>query len=108
MAYKSPVAEYRFILEHIVPFADVTASDRYAHATPDTSAQILTEAARMCDDILAPLQRNADTDPCRLENGVIRTSKGFAQGFRAIADGGWIGMCASPEFGGMDLPLTLG
>jgi alkylation response protein AidB-like acyl-CoA dehydrogenase len=38
---------------------------------------------------------------------VVRTSPGFADGYRAIADGGWIGMAGDPEFGGMGLPLTL-
>jgi alkylation response protein AidB-like acyl-CoA dehydrogenase len=42
-----------------------------------------------------------------LENGVVRTSPGFADGYKAIAEGGWIGICADPEHGGMGLPLTL-
>ncbi|HBB83354.1 MAG TPA: acyl-CoA dehydrogenase, partial [Sulfitobacter sp.] len=39
--------------------------------------------------------------------GIVRTSPGFAEGFAAIAEGGWIGMSADPEFGGMGLPMTL-
>jgi len=42
-----------------------------------------------------------------LENGIVRTSPGYAEGFKAISEGGWIGISADPEHGGMGLPLTL-
>jgi hypothetical protein len=61
----------------------------------------------MCDDVLAPLNRAGDTHPARLENGVVRSSPGFADGYKAIAGGGWIGLSANPEHGGMGLPLAL-
>ncbi len=57
--------------------------------------------------MLAPLQRNGDLTPARLENGVVRTSPGFTEGYKAIAEGGWVGMSADPEYGGMGLPMTL-
>ena len=107
MPYRSPVADFRFMMDHVVGFADVAATDRFAEATPDMTDAILTEAARMCDEVLAPLQRAGDQHPATLENGVVRTSPGFADGFKAIADGGWIGMSAQPDHGGMGLPLTL-
>ena len=107
MTYRAAVADHRFILDHVVDFAQVAATDRFADATADTVAAILTEAARLCDDVMAPLNRGGDQTPARLENGVVRSSPGFAEGYRAIADGGWIGLSASPEFGGMGLPMAL-
>ena len=108
MPFTSPVSEIRFILDHVVPFGAVAETERFAEATPDTVTAILTEAGRLCDEILAPLNRNGDLNPARLENGVVRTSPGFAEGFRAIAEGGWVGLTADPEHGGMGLPQTLG
>ncbi len=107
MPFNAPVDDFRFLLDHVVGFADVAATDRFSEATPDTVAAVLTEAARMCDDILAPLNRAGDLHPARLENGVVRTSPGYAEGYRAIADGGWVGMAADPEHGGMGLPMTV-
>jgi len=107
MTYRAPVAEIRFILDHVVPLAPVSATERFADATPDTAEAVLTEAARLCDDVLAPLNRNGDLDPARLENGVLRTSKGFDAGFRAIAEGGWVAVSAPQDYGGMGLPQTL-
>ncbi len=107
MPYQSPVGEIRFILDHVVPLAPVAATERFAEATNETADAILTEAARLCDEVMAPLQRNGDLHPARLENGVLRSSPGFAEGYRAIADGGWVGLAAPRDFGGMGLPQAL-
>ncbi|SEN75143.1 acyl-CoA dehydrogenase [Palleronia pelagia] len=107
MPYRAPVRDYSFLFDHVVGLEQVTATDRFAEATPDMVEAILTEAGRMCEEVLAPLQRNGDTHPARLENGVVRTSPGFDEGYKAIAEGGWVGISADPEFGGMGLPMTV-
>ncbi len=107
MPYVAPVEEYKFIFDHIVDLEQVIAMPKFAEATPDMRDAILIEAGKLCTDIIAPLQRNGDLDPAVLENGKVRTSKGFAEGYEAIAEGGWIGMAASPENGGMGLPFSI-
>ncbi|WP_375254045.1 acyl-CoA dehydrogenase [Yoonia sp.] len=107
MPYRAPVGDIRFLMDHVVGFAQVTQTHRFADATPDMTQAILSEAARMTEDILAPLNRIGDTHPAYLDNGVVRTSPGFADGYAAIAEGGWIGMSAAPENGGLGLPMTL-
>ncbi|KQI71599.1 acyl-CoA dehydrogenase [Loktanella sp. 5RATIMAR09] len=107
MPYHAPVSDFRFLMDHVVGFDQVTATDHYAEATPDMTQAILAEAAKMSEDIIAPLNRAGDLHPAHLENGIVRTSPGFAQGYDAIATGGWIGMSASQENGGLGLPMTL-
>ncbi|WP_288938332.1 acyl-CoA dehydrogenase [uncultured Roseovarius sp.] len=107
MPYRAPVEDYQFIFDHVVGLAQVTATDRFSETTPDLTSAILTEAGRMCEEVLHPLQRNGDLHPAHLENGVVRTSPGFAEGYRAIAEGGWVSIGADPAHGGMGLPMTL-
>lgn len=107
MPYRAPVRDIRFILDHIVGFARVAATPRFAEATPDMTQAILTEAGRIASDVLAPLNRAGDLNPARLENRAVVSSPGFAEGYRALAEGGWVGMAASPDFGGMGLPIAL-
>jgi alkylation response protein AidB-like acyl-CoA dehydrogenase len=107
MPYRAPAADYQFLFDHVVGFDKVAATERFEEATPDMVSAILEEAARMSNEVLAPLNRNGDLHPARLENGVVRTSPGFGDGYKAIADGGWIGMAASPEYGGMGLPFSI-
>ena len=107
MPYRAPVDEYSFLFAQVVGLAQVTATDRFAEATGDLTSAILLEAGKLSEDILAPLQRPGDLHPARLENGVVRTSPGYAEGYKAIAEGGWIGISADPEHGGMGLPMTV-
>ncbi|MCO6384382.1 acyl-CoA dehydrogenase [Oceanicola sp. 502str15] len=107
MPYKAPVDEFRFLLNHVVGYGEVSATDRFAEAGGDMVDAILTEAGRLSTEVLAPLQREGDLHPAVLENGVVRTSPGFAEGYKAIAEGGWIGISADPEHGGMGLPIAL-
>ena len=107
MPYQAPIADYKFIFDHVVRFDQVANTAKFNEATPDMVDAILGEAGRMCQDVLAPLQRVGDTDPARMENGKVRTSTGFNEGYKAIAEGGWVSMSASPEYGGMGLPMTI-
>ena len=107
MPYRAPLKEYRFLLDHVVDYAQIADTDRFCEASSDVVEAVLSEAGRLCEEVLDPLQRNGDTDPARLENGIVRTSKGFAEGYQAIANGGWVSTSASPEYGGMGLPLTV-
>lgn len=107
MPYRAPVSEFRFLMDHIVGFQHLSATDRFADATSEMVEAVVTEAARLSEEIIAPLNRAGDLHPARLENGVVRTSPGFADGYRAIADGGWVAIAAGAEHGGMALPLTV-
>ena len=107
MSYRAPVTEYQFLFDHVVGLDQVSATERFGEATRDVTAAILTEAGRMCEEVMAPLQRAGDEHPAVLENGVVRCSPGYVDGYRAIAEGGVVSIAASPEYGGMGLPMAV-
>ncbi|MEM9583284.1 MAG: acyl-CoA dehydrogenase [Pseudomonadota bacterium] len=107
MPYRAPVQDYQFLFDHVVGYARLEETESFAEAGADVSSAILEEAAKIAEDILAPLNRVGDLHPAVLENGVVRTSPGFAEGYKAIAEGGWVGMAGDPEYGGMGLPQSL-
>ncbi|NOC46280.1 acyl-CoA dehydrogenase [Ruegeria sp. HKCCD7559] len=107
MPYRAPISDYQFLLDHVVGFDQVAATEIFEDASADVVTAILTEAAKMSEEVLAPLQRAGDLEPARLENGVLRSSPGYADGWKAIAEGGWIGISADPQFGGMGLPMAV-
>ncbi len=107
MVYRAPLGEFQFLFDHVVGLDQVQATDLFADTDRDLSAAILAEAGKLCEEVLAPLQRSGDLHPAVLENGVVRTSPGFGDGFRALAQGGWVGMTASVDSGGMGLPQSV-
>ena len=107
MSYRAPVTEYQFLFDHVVGLDQISATERFGEATRDVTTAILIEAGRMCEEVMAPLQRAGDEHPAVLENGVVRCSPGYVEGYRAIAEGGWVSIAASPEYGGMGLPMAV-
>ncbi len=107
MPYRAPISDYEFLFRNAIGFDQIAATEKFSEASEDVVSAILTEAGKLCEDIMAPLQRPGDLEPARLENGVLRTSPGYGDGWKTIAEGGWIGMSADPEYGGMGLPMTL-
>ena len=65
MPYRAPVEEYRFLLHKVVGLDQVTATERFADATEDVTAAILTEAGKMelvpADEVHAKLQSRLDS-----------------------------------------------
>ena len=108
MAYKAPIGEFSFLLGHVIDYPALTRTERFADAGMDVAEAVLSEIGRLSAEVLAPLNRAGDLNPARLENGVVRTPPGFADGYRALAEGGWISLSASPDHGGMGLPQVLG
>lgn len=107
MPYRSTVGDYQFLFEHVVGFDTVTGTERFADATPDMVTAVLTEAGKMCEEVMAPLRRDSDLHPAVLENGVVRTTPGFAEAWETLREGGWVSMSGDPEYGGMGLPYTM-
>ncbi len=107
MPFTSPVADIQFVLEHMVGFPAVAETPHFADATPEMVASVLEGAGKICDEVLAPLNRVGDTEQPRLENGVVVTSPGFAEAYNALREGGWLNIAAPSELGGLGLPNAL-
>ncbi|MFZ5616624.1 MAG: acyl-CoA dehydrogenase [Pseudomonadota bacterium] len=107
MTYATPIRDMRFALDHVAGFSSLVRSGAYPDLSSDTVGAILEEAAKYCDEIVAPLNAGSDRTPTRLENGVVRTSPGFKEAYRHYVEGGWNSLAFPEEWGGQGLPSTL-
>jgi alkylation response protein AidB-like acyl-CoA dehydrogenase len=107
MPYVAPLAEYKFFFDHIVGFSKICATARFEDVSSDITDALLSEAGKVCEEVLIPLQRVGDIQHAVLKDGVVVMPDGFKEAYRALADGGWMGISAHPDGGGMGLPLTL-
>src|SRR5215211_952538 len=106
--YKAPLDDIRFLLEDVLDVGQLAALPGYADATPDLLAAVIEEAAKLCEEVLAPLNQSGDAEGCHYENGVVRTPRGFRAGYDAYRAGGWPAMVAPPDSGGQGLPHIAG
>jgi alkylation response protein AidB-like acyl-CoA dehydrogenase len=65
---------------------------------------VLEENAKFCRDVIAPLNRVGDKDPSYWKDGIVTTTKGFREAFKAYAEAGWQGVQHPQDFGGQGLP----
>ncbi len=107
MTYSTPVRDLRFALDHMAGFPALIRSGAFPDLSPDIAEAIVGEAAKFCDGAVAPLNWGSDRHPARLENGVVRTSPGFKEAYKAYVDGGWNSLAFPESWGGQGLPQTL-
>jgi acyl-CoA dehydrogenase len=103
--YRAPVDEVMFLLTDVLKLARFDNLPGFADATPDLVLAVLGEAAKLCEEVIQPLNRKGDQEGCaRRDDGSVATPQGFGQAYRQYAEGGWIGLSAPAEYGGQGLP----
>lgn len=106
-SYSAPTKDLLFVLQDVL---NVSQSDipGYDELETDFTSAVLEEAGKLSTDVLAPLNAVGDAEGCQLENGVVRTPRGFKEAYGLMRDGGWIGLDLDPEYGGQGMPYVLG
>ena len=102
--YRAPLDDIRFLLQDVLGVERLAALPGFEEATPDMLLAVLEEGARICEEVLAPLNQQGDAEGCRLENGVVTTPSGFRAAYEAYCAGGWPAMTGDPTYGGQGMP----
>jgi alkylation response protein AidB-like acyl-CoA dehydrogenase len=105
--YRAPVEDYRFLLNEMFEIEKTRDLPGFAELSPELADDILNGAARLCEDVLQPLNQSGDEEGCHFENGAVRTPKGFREGYKAYCEGGWNGLGAPESVGGAGLPPVI-
>ncbi|MFC6622426.1 acyl-CoA dehydrogenase C-terminal domain-containing protein [Novosphingobium panipatense] len=107
--YEAPLRDMRFVIHELFNnekygqdgFGKLEALEEFS---PDLVDAILEEAAKVAQEVLLPLNRSGDIEGCTLENGVVRTPKGFKEAYDMFREGGWCALASDPQWGGQGLP----
>ena len=103
--YQAPVNDMKFVLRHLVGLEEVAALDGMEMVSVDLVDAVLDEAGRLAGEVIAPLNHAGDVaGSVSHEDGQVSTPAGFADAWKAMSEGGWIGLNAAPDHGGMGLP----
>jgi acyl-CoA dehydrogenase len=107
-SYKAPVDDVLFVLNDVLDFGAHAYLPGFADATPDMVEAILAEGAKLCEEVIQPLNAVGDREGCtRRQDGEVSTPKGFKAAYDAYVQGGWMGLSVPAEYGGQGLPSTL-
>ena len=105
--YKAPLRDMRFVLFELMGGDDLASLPGYEEFTRDLIDPVLEEAAKVCEQVLHPLNRTGDEEGCHYENGTVRTPKGFKEAYDTFRDGGWTSIACDPAYGGQGMPKAV-
>ncbi|OIN47356.1 acyl-CoA dehydrogenase family protein [Pseudomonas costantinii] len=107
-SYQAPLRDMQFVLEHWLQAPDAwNRSPAFEALDMPLAVQVLEEAGRFSQEVLAPLNSSGDRQGCRWLAGQVSTPDGFAEAYRTYVDGGWPAMACAEALGGQGLPQLL-
>jgi len=97
MKYTAPVESSLFLLKTVLGFDN------------ENTEAILTEAAKLCEETIAPTNQEGDRMGCHRSDidGGIKVPFIFHEPYKKFCEGGWLGLSVSEQYGGQGLPFVL-
>lgn len=108
--YYAPLADMKFLLEGVFDAPQTWAKlPQLAESVDmDTAVAIMDEADKIARDLIHPINRSGDEQGVRHQGDKVITPDGYKAVYEEYAQGGWVGLCGEPDFGGMGMPKMLG
>ena len=105
MRYTAPTESTIFLLRDVLGFEN------------ENTEAILTEAAKLCEEVIAPTNQIGDEEGCYrhfhpatdelAEINDVHVPECFHEPYKQFAQGGWIGLSVPEQYGGQGLPYAL-
>jgi len=106
--YKAPLRDLSFVYYELFDAEALTKLPGYEEASRDVVEAVLEEMGKISSEVLQPLNALGDEEGCHLENGTVHTPHGFAEAWKLLREGGWMGLTAPTEYGGQGMPYSIG
>jgi alkylation response protein AidB-like acyl-CoA dehydrogenase len=105
--YKAPIRDVKFVMQELLDCESHYQHLGYHDASTDMVDAIIGEAAKLTEQVIAPLNQIGDQQGCTWTDGVVTTPDGFKEAYKQYVEGGWPTLSQSEEFGGQGLPHSL-
>lgn len=106
--YQAPLRDIRFLLHEVLDFPAHYRALGHDELDADLIDPVLEEAARYCEQELAPSYRQGDEMGSRLQDGQVLTPPAYRRAWQMLVAGQWQGISCDPAYGGQGLPHSLG
>jgi alkylation response protein AidB-like acyl-CoA dehydrogenase len=108
--YRAPLRDMRFVFDEVLDaYATLQSLPSQREFGDDLGGAILEEAAKLAENVLAPLNGPGDKQGCHYdpETKSVKAPDGFRAAYKQFAEGGWTALACTTEFGGQGLPHVL-
>ncbi|WNO59877.1 acyl-CoA dehydrogenase family protein [Rheinheimera sp. MMS21-TC3] len=107
--YQAPVNDIYFNLFDVWQLNDYwqQQSQLKEQLDSDTAKAIIEEAAKICEQQLAPFSMQADQQGATLKDNNVTLPAHYKAAYQSLCEGGWTGLSGDVEYGGMGMPKAL-
>ena len=105
--YTAPVEEMMFLFDNLKDNQRYNEIEKYKEINSELVKGILEEAAKINQELILPLAKAGDENPCVYENGVVRTPPGYKEVYKKFIEDGWTSLSCDPKYGGQGIPKTV-
>ncbi len=105
--YLAPIEDMMFLFEHLKDNKNYNEIEKFKEVNSELVKDILVEAAKINQDLILPLAKVGDENPCVYENGVVRTPPGYKEVYSKFIEDGWTSLSCDPKYGGQGMPKTV-
>ena len=103
--YQAPLRDMKFVLHELLDAErEFAALPGFEEVTRDLIDPVLEEAAKLCENVVFPLNRTGDQEGCTFEDGTVRTPSGFRDAYRTSSRAVGTDCRATRSSAGRDCP----
>jgi len=102
--YQSPVDDVLFLLRHVIDTDGVLSLPAFDHVDGETMEDVIRGAARLAEEVIAPVNEACDREGATYANGRVMLSDGFADAYKQFCADGWPSLVLPEAFGGQAMP----
>ncbi|HUM12373.1 MAG TPA: acyl-CoA dehydrogenase [Myxococcaceae bacterium] len=105
--YKADIRELSFVLLEQFKLGELLGKAPYEAWGEDEARAVLDAAYRFAREVLGPLNAAGDREGCRIEDGQVRTPKGFRDAWKQLYENGFKSLGVAVDHGGQGAPAAL-
>jgi alkylation response protein AidB-like acyl-CoA dehydrogenase len=106
--YHAPIRDFQFLLQEVFKVQDtVYTLPGFEEIDEDMVNMVLEEGAKVCEEVLHPINANGDQQGCLFDDGHVATPDGYIEAYQIFTGAGWASLSLPAAHGGQGLPETL-
>jgi alkylation response protein AidB-like acyl-CoA dehydrogenase len=105
--YQADLRDVQFLLFEQLRLGELLNKEPFTNWGEEEVKMVLDEAYRFAREVTGPLNASADREGCTLENGAVRTPKGFKEAWNKVFEAGWRTLSVPEEHGGQGAPYVV-
>ncbi len=102
--YRANKRDLDFVINEQLNAEQLCELDKFKDFSREDFDMIISEAVKFAQEVLGPLNQDADREGAHYENGSVKAPPAFHKAYKLACENGWISMSNSAELGGQGLP----